>query len=113
LANVNVYSRKFITITDTRFKKGTYAYKIKNMPLPPPKYRTAYGTYLYFAEPGVLETCMRDYRQILKTNFQKITIESGGNIGTAVRTTIPGIGTGNPGSILSGCVVSRVLMILP
>jgi hypothetical protein len=72
------------------------------MPPQPPKQRTAYGTYLYFAEPGVLETCMRDYRQILKTIFQKITIESGGNIGPAVRNMIPGIGTGNPGSTLSG-----------
>jgi hypothetical protein len=35
------------------------------------------------------------------------------NIGAAVRITIPGIGTGNPGSILSGYVKSGVSMILP
>ncbi|MGD9185746.1 MAG: hypothetical protein PVJ13_10505, partial [Desulfobacterales bacterium] len=69
---VNVYSRQFITIADTRFKQGSYANKIKKMPLPPPKQRTAYGTYLYFAEPGVLETFMRNYRRILMEKSQKI-----------------------------------------
>ena len=48
------------------------------MPLPPPKQRTAYGTYLYFAEPGTLITFLRDYRRILLDNFQKIRIEGGG-----------------------------------
>ena len=47
------------------------------MPLPPPKQLTAYGTYLYFAEPGVLETFMRDYRRLLKENFQRVGIEGG------------------------------------
>ena len=51
---------------------------IKKMPLPPPKQRTAYGTYPYLAEPGVLETFIRDYRQILMDNFQKIRIKGGG-----------------------------------
>jgi hypothetical protein len=50
---------------------------IKNMPLPPPKERTTYGTYLYFAEPGVLETFMRDYHRILMNNFQNVRIEGG------------------------------------
>jgi hypothetical protein len=50
----------------------------KKMPLPPPKNRTAYGTYLYFAEPGTMETFMRDYRHILTTHFQKIRIEGDG-----------------------------------
>jgi hypothetical protein len=36
-----------------------------------------------------------------------------GNNGLAVRTTIPGIGTGNPGSTLSGCVETKAWMILP
>jgi hypothetical protein len=36
-----------------------------------------------------------------------------GNIGTAVKGTIPGIGTENPGSISNGFVESLVLMILP
>jgi hypothetical protein len=45
---------------------------IKKMPLPPPKNRTAYETYHYRGEPGVLETFMRDYRQILTFQFQKI-----------------------------------------
>jgi len=50
----------------------------QKMPIPPPKkQQTAYGTYLYFAEPGVLETIMRDYRRILMDNFQKTQIESG------------------------------------
>jgi hypothetical protein len=48
------------------------------MPLPPPKNRTAYGTYQYFAEPGALETFMRDYRRILIDNFKKVKIEGGG-----------------------------------
>ena len=48
------------------------------MPLPPPKQRTAYGTYLYFAEPGVLETFIRDYHRILIQNIQKIRIEGDG-----------------------------------
>ena len=52
--------------------------KIKKMPLPQPKNRTAHGTYLYFAEPGVLEIFMRDYRRILTENFQKVSIEGGG-----------------------------------
>jgi hypothetical protein len=56
---------------------------------------------------------MRDYRQILMEIFKKSESKAAGNIGAAVRTTIPGIGTGNPGSILSGCVENGVLMILP
>ena len=56
-------------------KQKIHENKIKKMPLPPPKKRTAYGTYLYFAEPGTLETFMRDYRQILKDNFQMVEIE--------------------------------------
>jgi len=36
-----------------------------------------------------------------------------GNIGAAVRITIPGIETGNPGSTLKGCVEKEVWMILP
>ena len=53
------------------------------MPLPPPKHRTAHGTYLYFDEPGLLETFMRDYRQILTANFQKVIIEGGGEYWTS------------------------------
>jgi hypothetical protein len=56
-------------------KSKIHANKIKNMPLPPPKNRTAYGTYLYFAEPGAIETFMQDYRHILMDKFQKIGIE--------------------------------------
>jgi hypothetical protein len=52
------------------------------MPLPPPKERTAHGTYLYFEESGVLETFLRDYLQILTTHFQKIIIEGGGEYWT-------------------------------
>ena len=48
--------------------------QIKKMPLPPPKNRSAYGTYLYFAEHGTLETFLQDYRWILTTHFQKIRI---------------------------------------
>jgi hypothetical protein len=58
------------------------ANKIKKMPLPPPKNRTAYGTYLYFVEPGTLETLIRDYRRILMENFQKVRIESAGQYWT-------------------------------
>ena len=59
-----------------------HANKIKKMPLPPPKNRTAYGTYLYFVEPGTLETFLRDYRRILIQKFQKIIIEGGGEYWT-------------------------------
>ena len=48
------------------------------MSLPLTKQRSAYGTYLYIAEPGKLETFLRDYRQILIDNFQKVIIEGGG-----------------------------------
>ena len=47
------------------------------MPLPPPKNRTAYGTYLYFADPTLLETFMRDYQMVLMDNFQRVRIEGG------------------------------------
>jgi hypothetical protein len=46
------------------------------MPIPPPKQRSAYGTYLYFAEPGVLERFLQDYQHILTENFHKSRIES-------------------------------------
>ena len=42
------------------------------MPLPSPKQRTAYGTYLYFAGTDTLKTFLRDYRRILEEKFQKI-----------------------------------------
>jgi hypothetical protein len=52
------------------------------MPLPPPKQRTAYGTYLYFVKAGALEKFLQDYRQILTTHFQKVRIEGGGEYWT-------------------------------
>ena len=55
---------------------------IKKMPLPPPKQRTAYGTYLYFVKAGALEKCLQDYRQILTPHFQKVRIEGGGEYWT-------------------------------
>ena len=58
------------------------ANKTIKIPLPPPKNRTAYGTYLFLAEPGVLDTFMRYYRQILMDNFQKIEIEGVGEYWT-------------------------------
>lgn len=79
----------------------------KRCPLPPPKQRTAYGIYLYFAEPGVIETFMRVYRRILIQIFKRSESKVAGNICPAVKDTIPGIGTGNPGSILSGWVENR------
>ena len=39
--------------------------------------------------------------------------KAAGNIGDAVRLTIPEIGPGNLGKILSGCVENEALMILP
>jgi len=42
------------------------------------KNRTAYGTYLYFAEPDTLKTFMIDYLRILMENFQELRIEGGG-----------------------------------
>jgi hypothetical protein len=63
-------------------KQKIHANIIKKMPLPPPKERTAHGTYLYLTEPGMLETFMRDYRLILMDNFQKIRIEGGGEYWT-------------------------------
>jgi len=71
--------QKFITVEDTCFKKGIYANAIKKMQIPKPKKNsTAYWTCLYFAEPGTLETFLRDYRQILTSQFQNIRIEGGG-----------------------------------
>jgi predicted oxidoreductase (fatty acid repression mutant protein) len=81
------------------------------MPLPPPKERTSYGTYLYFEETGTLKKFLRIYRQILMDNFQKVRIEDAGNITAAIRTTIQGIGTGNPGSISSSFVENGAWMI--
>jgi len=52
------------------------------MPLPPPKNRTAYGTYLFLAEPCTLENFMRDYRQILTAQFQKVRIGGDGEYWT-------------------------------
>ena len=52
------------------------------MLLPPPNNRTAYGTYLYFAELGTLETFLRDYQRILIQNFQIIRIEGAGEYWT-------------------------------
>ncbi|MGA9235804.1 MAG: hypothetical protein WBV91_13335 [Desulfobacterales bacterium] len=56
--------------------------KTLEMPLPSLKQRSAYGTYLYFVEAGVLETFKRDYRQILTAHFQKIRIEGTGEYWT-------------------------------
>ena len=53
------------------------------MPLPPPKQRTAYGTYLYFAGTDALKTFMRVYRQILMDNFQRVRIEGTGEYWTS------------------------------
>ena len=50
--------------------------------MPQPKNRSAYGTYLYFVEPGTLETLMRDYRRILTDNFKKVRIEGDGEYWT-------------------------------
>jgi hypothetical protein len=54
----------------------------KKIPLPPPKNRTAYGTHQYFAEPGALETFLRDSRQILIQNFQNVRIQGTGEYWT-------------------------------
>jgi hypothetical protein len=51
---------------------------MEKMPLPPPKNRTPYGTYLLLIYTGAMVTFMRDYRRILTTHFQKIIIEGGG-----------------------------------
>jgi hypothetical protein len=50
----------------------------QKMQIPPPKHRSAYGTYLYLTEADLLEYFLQDYRQILTTQFQKVRIESGG-----------------------------------
>jgi len=92
-------------------KSKIHANKIKKMPLPPPKYRTAYGTYLYFAETGELETFIRDYNGYQWTIFKKYESKAAGNIGTAARLTVPGIGTGNPGTISSSFVENGAWMI--
>jgi hypothetical protein len=52
------------------------------MLLPPPKELTAYVTYLYFTEPGTLDTFLQDYRQFLIQNFQMVRIEVGGEYWT-------------------------------
>ena len=73
-----VKAQNYLTIQARCVKLKIQATKIKKMPLPPPKNRTTYGTYLYFAEPGTLETFLRDYRRILMENFQRVRIEGGG-----------------------------------
>jgi len=55
-----------------------HANKIKKTLLTSPKNRTSHGTYLYFADPNILKTFMRDYRRILMENFQMVGIEGGG-----------------------------------
>jgi hypothetical protein len=51
------------------------------MPLPPPKQRTAHGTYLYFAETGVLYIPAR-LPADSRGQFSKTAIESGGEYWT-------------------------------
>ena len=102
----------FIYNSNTLYQLKIHNNIIKKMPTLPPNQRTAYGTYLHFAESGTLETFMRDYRRILMDNFQKAESKVAGNIRPAVRIMIPGMGSGNPGRISSGCVVSGVSMIL-
>jgi len=46
-------------------------------------------------------------------NLKKYESKAARNIGPAVRNTIPGIGTGNPGRILSGFIETEAWMILP
>jgi len=60
------------------------------MPLPIPKQRTVYGTYLHFAETGMFETFLRDYHQIPILNFQKIWIEGGREYWTCGQQHDPG-----------------------
>jgi hypothetical protein len=47
------------------------------------------------------------------TIFKKYESKEAGNIGAAVRDTIPEIGIGNPGSNLSGFVEKGAWIILP
>jgi hypothetical protein len=80
---------------------------IKKMPLPPPKTNSIRDIPVFRRTRRAGNIPAR-LPQILTTIFKKSESKVAGNIGPAVRNTIPGIGTGNPGSILSGCVVSRV-----
>ena len=61
----------FILVPRTRYLK--FVEKGSCPPQKPP----AYGTCLYLAEPVTQETFLRDYRQILMDNFQKMRIEGG------------------------------------
>jgi len=54
--------------------KNPHEQNIK-MPLQPPKNRTAYGTYQYLTEPGVLGTFLWDYQRTLTENFHTVKIE--------------------------------------
>ena len=85
----SIYSVSFANVQnqndDRSVSRQTLKYnenKTIKMPLPPPKNRSAYGTYLYFAEPGALEKFLRDYRHILSQNFQKAKIEGDGEYWT-------------------------------
>jgi hypothetical protein len=51
---------------------------IKKMPLLPPKQRTVYRTYLYFAEPEALENICAGLPSDSNEPFSKIAIEIGG-----------------------------------
>ena len=65
------------------------------------------------AKPGTQATFLRNYRQILLFNLKNFVLKEIGNIDAAVRRTIPGIGTGNPGKISSGGAENGVTIILP
>ncbi len=45
------------------------------MPLKLPKMRTVHMTYLYLSDPENLEKFLNEFRQKLKDNYQKITVE--------------------------------------
>jgi hypothetical protein len=86
---------------------------MEKMPLPPPKNRTPYGTYLLLIYTGAMVTFMRDYRRILTTHFQKVRIEGGGEYWSCGQEHDPRSWNWKPWRILSGFVENGAWMILP
>lgn len=76
-----------------------------------PKIRSVHMTNLYLSVPENLEKFLSEFRQILKDNFQVITVE-GENDTRAARSIREKILTGNPLSTLSRIVWNRNWMIL-
>jgi hypothetical protein len=75
------------------------------MPIPPPKNNKQHtGRTFISLNPACWKPSCGIIAGFSWIIFKKHKSKAARNIGAAVRNTIPGIGTGNPGSILNGYV---------